>query len=155
MLALQRSESKPCAAALQGGDNFGNVIANETKASVLGVLFNDPTECELRVRCHGVGFVKDNKFNIGRRSIRSTVAFRCRLLKELLRPGKFFDFVANHVNASCVTGVELQGHALVGRIASSVHTSGGGDNCGSLSRSGRPVQEQMRQVSTVNEIRED
>lgn len=81
LFARQRGKTKARAATLQCGYDFGNVIANQTEASIFGVLFNNATERKLRVARHGVGFVEDDEFNSAR--------------EELAGAGEFFDFIAN------------------------------------------------------------
>jgi hypothetical protein len=81
VLGRQRGEPKAGAATLQGGNDFGHVIANQAEARVPGVLFNDAAQGELGVVRHGVGFVENNELDARG--------------KELLRAGEFFDFVAN------------------------------------------------------------
>ena len=59
----QGSESESRTTTLQGGDNFGDVISNQTKAAIFGVFFHDATQGELCVARHGVGFVKNNELD--------------------------------------------------------------------------------------------
>jgi hypothetical protein len=77
----QGRKTKAGTTGLKGRNDFANVVANETKASIFGVLFNDSSQGKLGVTRHGVSLIKNNQFDA--------------LVEELFGASKFFDFVTN------------------------------------------------------------
>jgi hypothetical protein len=80
----QGRKAKSRASTLQGGNDFTHVVANEAKASVFGVLFNDATKGKLRIVRHGIGFVENDELDTA--------------VEELASTSKFFDFIANDLS---------------------------------------------------------
>ena len=95
-LSRQGHEPEPCAATLQGGDDFGHVIADEAKTGRFRVLFYYAAQSELRGVRHRVSFVEDYEFDA--------------LGHDLLRACEVFYLLADHVDPAVVRGVELETH---------------------------------------------
>jgi hypothetical protein len=91
----QRGEPEPGATALNGRRDLVDIIANDAKADVLRVLFDDATECSLGGIRHHVSFVENDEF----------VALR----EERSRFCKLLDLLTNDVDASIVGCIQLHG----------------------------------------------
>lgn len=98
LLGVQGSESEPCAPTLEGGDNFGEVVADEAEADVVGELLDDPPEGVLGVLGHGVGFVQDNQLEAG--------------VKDGPSGRKVENLSSNHSDPAIIGGVQLQDHGV-------------------------------------------
>ena len=57
-----RREPETCASALYRWDNLVDVVANDAKPDVLGILFYYPTQSCLRRGGHHVCFIEDDQF---------------------------------------------------------------------------------------------
>lgn len=102
-LVCQRAEAEPCATGLQCWNYLGNIVADEAEPGCLGILLNNSSEGELGGRGHVVALVEDDEFDAA--------------AQKLLRAAEVFDLVTDHVDASIVTGVELERHVLVGLLS--------------------------------------
>ena len=57
LIFSEGSESEPGASGLEGGNDFGKVIADETESSVFCVFFDDPSKSILGVGRHRISLV--------------------------------------------------------------------------------------------------
>jgi len=80
LFSCQGRKSEARTTTLQGGNDFTNVIANQTKAGIGSILFNDSPQGKLGITGHGIAFIQNNEFNAR--------------VEKLLRPSKFFDLIA-------------------------------------------------------------
>jgi hypothetical protein len=55
----QWRKSETRATALNSGDDFVDIITDNAKANVFGVLFDDSPKCCLSLLCHHVGLIKN------------------------------------------------------------------------------------------------
>ena len=57
LLLGEGSESESGASRLQGRNDLGQIVANQTEASVFGVFLDDAPKSVLSVRRHGISLV--------------------------------------------------------------------------------------------------
>lgn len=58
----QRGEPEPCASTLDSRGNLVDIVADDTKPDVLGILFNNTAEGCLGCLGHHVRLIKDDEF---------------------------------------------------------------------------------------------
>ena len=89
----QRREAETRASALDGRDDFVDIIAYNAESNVLGVLLNDSSQSGLCLRSHHISFIEDNELiSIGKQSARL-----CKIL----------DLLAYDIDPTIVRCVEL------------------------------------------------
>ena len=93
LLNLQRIEAETRASRLNGGNDLVDVVANDAKADVLGVLLDDASERGLRSGGHHIRLVEDDEFE----------AFGV----QRARLGEVLDLLADDFDAAVVGRVEL------------------------------------------------
>ena len=87
------TESEASASGLQGGDDFGQIIADDTEASVFSEFLNYSSQSILRILRHGIRFIKNNKFEAG--------------MENCPCAGEVEDFATDCVNTTVVRGIQF------------------------------------------------
>ena len=97
----ERREAKARAAALDGGDDLVDVVADDAEADVLRVLLDDAAERGLCRRRHHVGLIEDDEL--------------VALGEQRAGLGEVLDLLAHDVDPAVVRRVQLQAGGIVSR----------------------------------------
>lgn len=62
LIRPQGRKPKARATRLNCGNDFGHVVANDAKAHIFSILFNDSSECILSSLCHVIRLIQDDQF---------------------------------------------------------------------------------------------
>mmetsp|Transcript_62456 Transcript_62456/g.179155 ORF Transcript_62456/g.179155 Transcript_62456/m.179155 type:complete len:263 (+) Transcript_62456:454-1242(+) len=134
LLLRQRCKPQFSAPRLQRRDDLAAVVADQDESRVGSILLNHPPERELGRVGHVVRLVQDDEFRVPRRS---------PCAEQLLDAHEGLDLISDHVDASGVGGVELQGHTFELLLE---HRPRQRDDRGGLARSRRAVQQHVWQL---------
>ena len=98
LLGVERSEPEPSTPGLKGGNDLGQVVADQAEPDIVCELFNDASESVLGVGGHGVGFIQNDQLEAR--------------VEDGSCGGEVEDLATNHSNATVVRGVQLQHHRV-------------------------------------------
>lgn len=135
------------------------VVGDDAESRVGRVALHDSAESHLRCGGHGIRFVQNDQFETGKTCIAGRLGRHgedlfcaCKSLGQCSVPfpytqkvahtGKSLDLFSDDINATIITGVQLQHH--LPHILGAIYPSCEGEDGRGLAGSGRSIQEKMR-----------